>query len=308
MTFAEIDIIISIIAVVFVFLFGVTKFSKQMEYIAGDRLKIALEHFTRTPVRGFLTGTIVTSIVQSSTVVTVLIVSLVHAGLMSFRNSIGAILGANIGTALSTSLIAFRILDLAPYVLVIGFILMKLKNKYQHHGKSVFYLGLILSSLFLMSVLVAPLKESALFMGLISHTSSVIVAVLVGIILTTILQSSTVVSGIVIILAGQGVLELLPAFAIVLGANIGTTSTAVIAAALLDKQAKRAALAHFMFSFIGVLITLPFIGFVVDLLSKMPGTVAHQVAIGHLIFNIVFALLFLIFVKTYTRVIERILP
>ncbi len=308
MTFAELDIIISIVAVIFVFLFGITKFSKQIEYIAGDRLKVALEHFTKTPARGFLTGTIVTSIVQSSTVVTVLIVSLVHAGLLSFRNSLGAILGANVGTALSTSLIAFRILDLAPYVLVAGFILMKLKNKYQHHGKSVFYLGLILSSLFLISVLVAPLKESALFMGLISHTSNVIVAILVGIVLTTILQSSTVVSGIVIILAGQGVLELLPAFAIVLGANIGTTSTAVIASALLNKQAKRAALAHFMFSFVSVLVTLPFIGLIVDLLSKMPGTVAHQVAVGHLIFTIIFSLLFLVFIKTYTRTIEKIIP
>lgn len=306
MTFAELDIIISIVAVVFVFLFGVTKFSKQMEYIAGDRLKITLEHFTKTPIRGFLAGTVVTSIVQSSTVVTVLIVSLVHAGLISFRNSVGAILGANVGTALSTSLIAFRILDLAPYVLVIGFILMRVKNKYQQHGKSVFYLGLLLSSLFLMSVLVEPLKESVLFMGLIGHTSNVIVAILVGIVLTTILQSSTVVSGIVIILAGQGVLELLPAFAIILGANIGTTSTALIAAALLDKQAKRAAFAHFMFSFIGVLVTLPFVGLIVELLVRIPGTVAQQVAVGHLVFNILFALIFLIFIKTYTRIVERI--
>jgi len=227
---------------------------------------------------------------------------------MSFRNSVGAILGANVGTALSTSLIAFRILELAPYILVLGFILMKLKNKYQHYGKPIFYLGLVLSSLFLVSVLVEPLKESVLFMGLISHTSNVIVAIIVGIILTTILQSSTVVSGIVIILAGQGVLGLLPAFAIVLGANIGTTSTAIIASLLLDKQAKRVALAHFMFSFIGVIVILPFISFIVDLLSKMPGTVAHQVAIGHIAFNIIFSLLFLIFIKTYTRAIERILP
>lgn len=306
MTFSELDIIISVTAVVFVFLFGVTKFSKQMEYIAGDRLKRILEHFTKTPIRGFIAGTAVTSIVQSSTVVTVLIVSLVHAGLISFRNSIGAILGANVGTALSTSLIAFKVLDLAPYVLVIGFIIMKLKNKYQHHGKSVFYLGLVLSSLFLMSVLVEPLKESAIFMGLISHTSNVIIAIFVGIILTTILQSSTIVSGIVIILAGQGVLGLLPAFAIILGANIGTTSTALIAATLLSKQAKRAALAHFMFSFIGVLVTLPFIGLVVEFLSRIPGTVAQQVAIGHLLFNIVFALIFLLFIKTYTKIIEKI--
>lgn len=306
MTLSELDILVSVVAVVFVFLFGVTKFSKQMQYIAGDRLKTILEHFTRTPLRGFFAGTAVTSIVQSSTVVTVLIVSLVHAGLISFRNSLGAIIGANVGTALSTSLIAFRILDLAPYVLVIGFIVMKIRNKYQHYGKPIFYLGIVLSSLFLISVLVEPLKSSTLFMSLMSHTSNTIIAILVGIILTTILQSSTVVSGIVIILAGQGVLQLLPAFAIVLGANIGTTTTALIAASLLDKQARRTALAHFMFSFIGVLVTLPFIGVVVEFLSKMPGTVAQQVALGHVVFNIVFAILFLVFIKTYTRLIEKI--
>lgn len=296
-------ILFSIIAVVFVFLFAVEKFSHQVQRLAGDRFKYVLEKMTKSPTVGTLVGTCVTAIMQSSTATTVMAVSLVHGGVLSFTNSLGIIFGANIGTTITTHLIAFQLLDLAPFILVFGFILSKVGTKFQYLGKPIFYFGLIFSSLFIISVLVDPLKSNPLIIDLLAKSSGIFVSILVGIVLSTIFQASAVISALAVILAGGGLIGFTQAFSIILGANIGTTTTALIASSVMDRSAKRAAMAHFMFNVIGVILVIPLLDQFTWLITSLASNIEVQVSLAQMLFNILSAILGLIFIKQFERLI-----
>lgn len=301
-------VIVSLVAVIFVFLFAMKKFSSQVEALAGDKFKGLIERFTNNRFKSVAVGAGVTSILQSSTAVSVMLVSLVDAGVLPFANSVGVIIGSNIGTTITTQLVAFKILNLAPYILILGFLLMSIKskyNKYQHLGKSIFYFGLVFSSLFIISVLAGYFKESEIFISFISKTSNIFVAIIFGLIASTVLQSSLVVSSIVIIFVSGGLLSFGQAFGIILGSNIGTTTTALLASVVTGKKGKRVAMAHFMFNFLGVLIFIPFIDIFSKTILKIPIELSGQVAVSHLVFNLIIAIIFIIFINPFTRLILR---
>ena len=303
------NITVSLLAVVFVFLFAIKKFSNQVQHLLGDKFKNLLEKFTNTPLKGVLVGAGLTSIIQSSTAVTVLLVSLVDAGVLSFGNSIGVIIGSNIGTTLTTQLVAFKVLNIAPYILVFGFILMNVKhryNKFQHLGKPVFYFGLIFSCLFIISVLAGTFQESSVLLSLIGKTSNLFFAIGVGIILAVILQSSSIATSLIIIFTGGGLLTFAQAFGIILGTNIGTTTTALLASTVTGKQGKLVAVTHFMFNFLGVIVFLPFVGVFSNIISHINISLAGQVAVSHLIFNIIIAIVFLVAIKPFSNLINKI--
>lgn len=297
----------SIIAVVIVFLFAVEKFSKQIQYLVKDGFKTLLEKSTDTPIKGIFAGTVVSSILQSSSAVSVILISLVSAGLLPFTNGLGVIIGTNIGTTITSQLVAFKILDIAPYILIIGFILMKVKHKYQHIGKPVFYFGLIFSCLFVISVITSNLNQNELLLSVVDHTSNLLFAILAGFTVATILQSSSIITSIIVILASQGILNLDQAFGIILGSNIGTTTTAILASIVADKNGKRIALAHFLFNVIGVIIFIPFVGIYSDFIRILPLNLAGQVATSHLIFNIVIGIIALIFFNQFNKLIHKII-
>lgn len=304
------SILVSLIAIIFVFLFAIKKFSNQIEHLLGDKFKNLIERFTNTPIKGVLVGAGVTSIIQSSTAVTVMLVSLVDAGILSFTNSIGVIIGSNIGTTITSQLVAFKVLNIAPYILVLGFILMSVKSKYnklQHLGKPIFYFGLIFSCLFIISVLAGTFQESNIVMSLISKTSNIFFALLIGIIISTILQSSSVATSLIIVFTGGGLLTFAQAFGIILGTNIGTTITALLASLVTGKQGKRVAATHFLFNLFGVIIFLPFINIFSNFISHINIGLVGQVAISHLIFNIIIAVIFIILIKPFTLLIYRII-
>lgn len=296
----------SIIAVIFVFLFAVEKFSNQIQKLAGDKFKSIIQRITSTPFKGTLIGTVVTAIMQSSTATTVMAISLVQSGIMPFTNSLGVIFGANIGTTITTQLIAFQLLEIAPFILVVGFILMKIKNRYSYLGKPIFYFGLIFSSLFIISVLVEPLKDNAILLDLLAKSSGVMLSIIVGFVVVAILQSSALVTGIVVIMSGAGLMGFEQAFAIILGANVGTTTTGLIAATVMEKGAKRAAMAHFVFNLLGVILILPFIDHFTNMIMLLPGNIEIQVASAHFIFNVLSAVLGLLFVKQFEGLIVRL--
>lgn len=306
MTFTPLYILSSIFAVIFVFLFAIEKFSNQIQRIAGDRFKSMVQKITSTPLKGTVIGTVVTAIMQSSTATTVMAVSLVQAGVMPFANSLGVIFGANIGTTITTQLIAFQLLEIAPFILVVGFLLMKVKSKYQHLGKPVFYFGLIFSSLFIISVLVEPFKNNPFLIDLLARSSGVFLSIIVGFIVVALLQASALVTGMVVIMSAAGLMGFEQAFAIILGANVGTTTTALIAASVMDKNAKRAAMAHFVFNVLGVILILPFMNHFTLWMESLSGSIGVQVALAHLIFNILSAVIGLIFVKQFEKLILKI--
>ena len=299
-------IIASIFAVVTMFLFAVEKFSGQIQSLIGEKFKSLIGKYTDTPIKGVLVGTVITSILQSSAAVCVLLVSLVESGLIPFTNSLGIIIGANIGTAITSQLVALNLLNIAPFILIAGFILMKTEHRYQHLGKPVFYFGLIFSCLFIISAMTSTFVQNGFILSIIGHTSNLFFAILAGFIVSTMLQSSSITTGIIVIMASQGILNFDQAFGIILGANIGTTTTALLASLVTGKQGKRVAIAHFVFNFSGVLMFLPFVHLFSRFINSLPIDIAWQVASGHLIFNVIIAIVFLIFFNQYNRLIHKI--
>lgn len=300
------SIAVSFVSIVFVFLFAVKKFSNQIQRLLGNRFKNILERFTNTPLKGALVGAGVTSIIQASAATTVLVVSLVDAGLLSFTNSIAVVIGSNVGTTITTQLVAFKVLNIAPYILIIGFIITNVNHKYnkiKHLGKPIFYFGLLFSCLYIISVLTSTLQENVFLLSLIDKTSNLFFAIGAGIILSIVLQSSSMATSLVIIFVSGGLLSFSQAFGIILGTNIGTTTTALLASMVTGKGGKRVAMAHFLFNFLGVIIFLPFVGIFSRLISHINIALPGQVALSHLIFNVIIATIFILAIKPFTKLV-----
>lgn len=298
------SVVIPILSLVAIFLFSVHKFSDHIQHIAGDKFKSLLHSFTSTPLRGFGLGALFTSLIQSSTATTVILVSLVHAGLLSFRNTLGVIFGSNLGSTITSQLVALNIGNFAPYFILLGFFAAFSKGRFKTFGKPIYYFGLMFFSLAMISVYLAPVRESGEVLSLLSRVSSFPLAVLVGIVFTAIVQSSGVVLGIVILLVGNGLMGFEQAFGMIIGANIGTTVTALIAAIFTNEEAKKVALAHFLFNMIGFILFLPFETEVSGVLEKIGGSASQQVANAHLLFNLSCGVLFLVLVKPFEKVVN----
>ncbi len=296
-------IIASLCATVFTFLFSLEKFSGQVERLAGNRFKELIKNATDRPLKAVLVGIFTTSILSSSTAVSVLLVSLAQAGIIPLYNSLGVIIGANIGTTLTTQLVAFKILNVAPYILIIGFIIMHLKTPLQRYGKAIFYFGLVFSSLFIMSLITSQFSENPFIVNIVTHTSNPIIAIIVGIFLSTILQSSLAGAAVVVILASQGLLDFGQSLGIILGTNIGTTTTALLASLVSDKSGKQVALGHLIFNVVGVILFLPLINPTVKFFTSIDITLTQQVTFSHLFFNMFTAVIFLIGFRLFYSVV-----
>lgn len=296
-------VLVLILGLIFVFLFAIKKFSRQIENIAGEKFKYYLTLLTKTPLRGTALGAAITSVIQSSTATTLLLVGLVDAGLISFTNSLGVVFGANIGTTITSQLVAFRILYVAPFIVVAGFLWERLNLPGKRYGRPIFYFGLAFLCLMLVSELIKPISSSPEFLSLIGRIDNILIAVVAGFIITIVFQSSSVVAGLVILLASQNILNFDQALGIILGSNIGTPITALIASSIMNKSAKRTALAHFLYNFLGVVLFLPLLRPFSLLIEYIGGPMANKVANAHLIFNLTIAVVFLIFVKPFSKLI-----
>jgi len=290
------------------FLYGIEHFSREIQNVAGERFRSALGKLTKRPLGGALLGAITTSIIQSSTATTVIAVGLVNSGTISFAQSLGIMFGANVGTTITAQLIAFKLTGFAPYLILFGFLLSVLGGRYRFLGKPLFYFGLVFFSLALISQAIEPIKDSPEVISLFSQLSNVFLALLAGIIITVLLQSSSVTTGIVVLLAGTGLLSLEQGIPIILGANIGTTATSILASFRMDLFARRASMAHLLFNMGGVLIFLPFLIPFASLVEGFGGSAAQQVANAHLIFNLTAAIIFLLLLDPFRKLIERIVP
>lgn len=299
-------VIIPILSLVAIFLFSVHKFSDHMQRLAGERFKSILRSFTSTPGRGFGIGVLFTSLIQSSTATTVILVSLVHAGLLSFRSTLGVVFGANVGSTITSQLVAMNVGNIAPYLVLFGFLITFSKKRFREFGKLVFYFGLMFFSLFLVSVYLEPIKENREVLDMLSHMSSFPIAVFAGFVLTAVIQSSGVVSGMIILLVGNGLMGFDQAFGMIIGANIGTTVTALIASVFMNIEAKKVAFGHFMFNLIGLFLFFPIQGLLLYAVDGIGGSVSQQVANAHLIFNVTCGILFLIFINPFGRFIDWI--
>lgn len=298
------QIFVTVIALVLIFIFSINKFSRQISLVAGNQFKKILSKITKNPFLGTVTGTAITSIFQSSTATTVMTVGLVNAGILSFYQSLGVVFGANIGTTITSQLIALNVTAIAPFIIIFGFLLLKFGKKYNIYGKSVFYFGLVFFCISLITQVVAPLAQNESIILALSKINSLPVAIIVGVIITTIFQSSSVTSGLILVMATSGLINFDQGVGLMLGANIGTTSTAILAAIPMGIEAKKTAVAHLLFNFFGVILIIPLLPIFTRLLQNLGGSVAQQIANMHLMLNLFATIVFLIFIKQFFKVIK----
>jgi len=300
------DTIIGILVGLIFFLYGIENFSKEIQHSAGTTLRKLILKLTKNRISGTLTGFGSTVLIQSSTATIVIAVSLVDAGIISFVQSIPIIFGANIGTTITAQLIALNFLNLAPFFVIVGFAISLFSKKFRIVGKGIFYFGLVFFGLYIISTTIEPIKNNPILLSYMAKLSNVFIALLVGFIFTAIVQSSAVTTGVVIILAGSGMISLGQGIPLLLGANIGTTVTTLIVSFKLNIHAKKAAIAHLLFNLAGAIIFLPIIIPFANIVASLGGSTAHQIANAHTIFNVIVALIFLIFLIPFSKLIDKI--
>ncbi len=305
------------------FLYGMDKMSEALKLAAGTRLKTILEKLTGNRLMGVLSGAFVTAAIQSSSVTTVLVVGFISAGVMSLSQSIGVIMGANIGTTITGQIIAFQVTRYALGMIAVGFGLVFLtkRESLRVQGRGIMGLGLVFLGMGIMAQAMAPLRDYAPFLEGMRRMAHPAYGILAGMLFTALVQSSSATTGIVIVMASEGLISLPAGIAISFGANVGTCITAVLATLGKPREALRAAMVHVLFNVGGVLVWLALIdelAIVVSLLSpetpglqgmeKLAADTPRQIANAHTIFNVANTLLFIGFATQMARVVEWLVP
>lgn len=302
------QIVFAVTTAIVLFLFGIEHFSKEVQAVSGERFRRSLAKGTSNRVAAFVLGAVVTAVIQSSTATSVIAVGLVNAGVMTFRQALGIVFGANVGTTVTAQLVALKLTSFAPALILVGFAIGFMPFKYRVFGRSIFYFGLVFFSLNLVSAAVLPLKENAEIRALIAGLSGNVTGVLVGAVFTIIVQSSSVATGVAIVMLSQGALTFEQALPLIIGANVGTTATSLVAAASLDTSARRTAVSHTLYNIGGALIFLPVLGPFGRLLLQLELSPESTLAAAHLAFNVVTATIFLILTEPFARMVIRLVP
>ena len=299
-----INILLGLFGGLALFLFGMEFMGDGLENAAGSRLKSFFDKAITNPFKGALVGTIVTAIIQSSSATTVMVVGFVNAGLMSLYQAVGVIMGANIGTTITGQLITFKIDDYIPLFIIIGaaLILFMKQEKRKEIGKIVFGFGLLFMGLSQMKDAMSPIAQTTFFQDLIlALEGNMFLGILVGAIMTAVVQSSSASTAILLSLAATGAISLQVAIPILFGNNIGTCVTALLSSLNANKVAKKAAFIHLSFNLIGTLIFLPLINILSQVVMYMGGDIDKQIANAHTIFNIVNAIILLPFAGVFVK-------
>lgn len=274
------------------FLFGMELMSDSIEKVAGAKLRHILEIFTSNRFMGMLVGIIFTGIIQSSSACTAMVVSFVNAGLMNLYQAAGVIFGANIGTTITSQLVSFNLSAVAPVILLTGVVVMMFSSKesVKQSAGIIVGFGILFVGLSTMSNAMSGMKNEPVIVDLLGSLKSPILATLMGLVLTSVIQSSSVTVSIVLLMAKQGLLELPICIYIILGCNIGACTTALLASLTGKKDAKRAALIHFWFNVIGTILLYIILAFAMDFVVNMISAISSDngrfVANAHTIIKI----------------------
>jgi len=305
------------------FLFGMEQMSDGLKAAAGDKMKTLLSKLTKTRFSAAATGAFVTSVIQSSSVTTVLVVGFVSAGLMTLSQSIGVIMGANVGTTITAQIVAFKVEKAALIMIAVGFgmLFLSKNDRIRQYGNMLMGLGLIFFGMGIMSEGMTPLRSYEPFIQLMASMERPLLGILVAAVFTALVQSSSATTGIVIVMASQGFISLPAGIALAFGANIGTCITAILASIGKPTEARRASMVHVIFNVAGVLLWLLFIPQLANLVAqfspvasnltgteKLAAEVPRQIANAHTIFNIANTLIFIGFTTQLARIVEKLVP
>jgi phosphate:Na+ symporter len=305
------------------FLFGMDVMTQALKSAAGDYMKDILGKLTRNRFVGVGMGAFVTAIIQSSSVTTVILVGFISAGLMSMSQSVAVIMGANIGTTITAQILAFKVTKLALPIIAVGFAVAftATRNNWRQYGMIILGLGLVFYGMAVMSTALNPLRSYEPFVQFMISMTNPILGAAVGALFTAVVQSSSATTGILIVMASQGLIGLEPAIAIALGANIGTCFTAGLASIGKPREAVRAAVVHTLFNVAGVALWIFFIPQLAELAymispaqeglsgaDRLAAETPRQIANVHTFFNVVNAFVFIGFTTQIARLVEWMIP
>lgn len=297
------------------FLLGMRLMSEGIEKAAGAKLRSILEFFTTNRLTGMLVGVVFTGIIQSSSACTVMVVSFVNAGLMNLYQAAGVIFGANIGTTVTSQLVSFNLSEIAPVILLAGvLILMFSKNRnITKFAEIIVGFGVLFLGLNNMSIAMSGLKENPRIVQLFASLTNPFLAVLLGTVLTAVIQSSSVTVSIMLLMANQGLLELPICMYTILGCNIGACTSALLTSTTGNKDAKRAAMIHFSFNVIGTILMFAALQIALEpimnaILAISSGNPGRFVANTHTLFKVVQVMVLLPFSGLLVKLTYLIIP
>ncbi|HFL2582373.1 TPA: Na/Pi cotransporter family protein [Clostridioides difficile] len=307
------NIVISLIGGLGLFLYGMSLMGEGLQKSAGDKLKKIIELLTSNVVMGVLVGTVVTCIIQSSSATTVMVVGFVNAGIMNLSQAIGVIMGANIGTTVTAQLVSFNLEGIAPIALGIGilFYLFTSNQKTKHLSEILIGFGILFTGMEFMKDAVAPLAEYKAFTdALLYFSKNPVLGILAGFAITGIVQSSSASMGMLIALASQGILPLSSALPILYGDNIGTCVTSLLSSVGASRNARRAAVMHLSFNVIGTIIFMLVLNKPISAIVTHfdPTDTARQIANAHTLFNLTNVIILLPFSKYIVKLANRLIP
>ena len=267
-----------------IFLYGMEKMSGALKRVAGEWMKDILGKLTTNRFMGMITGAFVTAVIQSSSVTTVLLVGFVTAGLMSLAQAVGVILGANIGTTITAQIIAFKVTKYAALMIAGGFVMSMAgkEDKTKQYGHMIMGLGLIFFGMALMSGAMKPLRSYEPFLLLMQNVSNPVIGIAVAAAFTALVQSSSATTGVILALSMQGLISLEAGIALILGANIGTCVTAGLASIGKPREAVRVAVAHVTFNVMGALVVIGFIPVFAEFVRSISPAAPHLAGLDRL--------------------------
>lgn len=306
------EIVLSILAGLILFLYAVNRLSDTIQAAVGDNAKQWILKFTSTTLSSIVVGVVVTTILDSSSAVIIITIVFVNSRILTFRQAMGIVLGANIGTTISSQIIAMDIGKYSPLLLLVGFVLLLVSKseRLSNTGRIILYFGVLFFGLFTMENAVEPLKNEAFFIAWLAKTNDPLTGALVGALVTLIIQSSSATVGMAIILSKKGLLSLAGGVAVMLGAELGTCSDTLLATIRGNRSAIKTGLFHFLFNLLSIIIGLvlftPFLH-VVEYVS-FGAPIERAVANAHMLFNIAGVLLFVWTIPLFERTLNKYLP
>ncbi len=307
-----VDIILSILGGLALFLFAVNNLSENIKYLFGEKSEKWITRFTGNTFKSILTGAIVTTILDSSSAVIILTIVMVNGNILNFRKAMGIVLGANIGTTVSSQIIAMDIGKYSPVFLVLGLLLVMFSktNVVNKTGTAIIYFGILFFGLFTMERAVEPLRQNPEFFNWLQKLENPITGTLTGAVVTLIIQSSSATVGMAIVLAKKGVLSLAGGIAVMMGAELGTVSDTLLATIKGNRQALKTGVFHLIFNLLSIIAGLilfnPFLK-LVEIISAN-ASLERAVANSHMLFNIMGVLLFVWFLPLFEKMLNKLIP
>jgi len=306
------NIILEVCAGLVLFLYAISSLSKTLIHAIGDKANHWIQKFTSNTLSSILVGAVITTLLDSSSAVIIITIILVNSKILSFKQAMGIVLGANIGTTVSSQIISLNIGKYSPILLVAGFllILFSKKEQFQNIGKVILYFGLLFFGLYTIENAVEPLKNEVFFADLMKKVENPIAGSIVGAIVTLLIQSSSATVGMAILLTKKGFLSLTGGIAIMLGAELGTCSDTIIATIRGSRAAIKTGLFHVSFNLLSICLGLIlFTPFVVLVNKISAGTsIERALANAHMIFNVSGVLLFAWTLPFFEKILNKLIP